>query len=58
MLLGMLFDQGTYAKLYSYRHLINGFAVDISAEQVTPSVCDSHSSKIVRSVKLIVIVHN
>ncbi|KAF8035145.1 hypothetical protein BT93_C1240 [Corymbia citriodora subsp. variegata] len=33
MLLGMLFDQGTYQKLYSYRHLINGFAVHISPEQ-------------------------
>lgn len=35
MLLGMLFDHGTYKKLYSYRHLINGFAVHISPEQVT-----------------------
>lgn len=35
MLLGMLFDRGTYKKLYSYRHLINGFAVHISPEQVT-----------------------
>ncbi|XP_048132951.1 subtilisin-like protease SBT2.5 isoform X2 [Rhodamnia argentea] len=34
MLLGMLFDRGTYQKLYSYRHLINGFAVHISPEQV------------------------
>ncbi|XP_048336611.2 subtilisin-like protease SBT2.6 [Ziziphus jujuba] len=33
MLLGMLFDRGTYEKLYSYRHLINGFAVHISPEQ-------------------------
>ncbi|KAH6798964.1 subtilisin-like serine protease 3 [Perilla frutescens var. frutescens] len=33
MLLDMLFDQGTYKKLYSYRHLINGFAVHISPEQ-------------------------
>ncbi|KAE9587710.1 putative cucumisin [Lupinus albus] len=33
MLLGMLFDQGTYNKLYSYRHLINGFAVHLSPEQ-------------------------
>lgn len=33
MLLGMLFDHGTYKKLYSYRHLINGFAVHISPEQ-------------------------
>ncbi|KAK3437565.1 hypothetical protein EUGRSUZ_C02222 [Eucalyptus grandis] len=33
MLLGMLFDRGTYQKLYSYRHLINGFAVHISPEQ-------------------------
>ncbi|KAK6944602.1 Peptidase S8 propeptide/proteinase inhibitor I9 [Dillenia turbinata] len=33
MLLGMLFDRGTYKKLYSYRHLINGFAVHISPEQ-------------------------
>lgn len=33
MLLAMLFDQGTYKKLYSYRHLINGFAAHISPEQ-------------------------
>ncbi|CAI9760937.1 unnamed protein product [Fraxinus pennsylvanica] len=33
MLLGMLFDRGTYKKLYSYHHLINGFAVHISPEQ-------------------------
>ncbi|KAL0346893.1 UNVERIFIED_CONTAM: Subtilisin-like protease SBT2.5 [Sesamum calycinum] len=35
MLLAMLFEEGTYKKLYSYRHLINGFAVHISPEQVT-----------------------
>ncbi|KAF5954876.1 hypothetical protein HYC85_007732 [Camellia sinensis] len=33
MLLGMLFGRGTYKKLYSYRHLINGFAIQISPEQ-------------------------
>ncbi|KAL0308296.1 UNVERIFIED_CONTAM: Subtilisin-like protease SBT2.5 [Sesamum radiatum] len=33
MLLAMLFEEGTYKKLYSYRHLINGFAVHISPEQ-------------------------
>ncbi|KAK4755711.1 hypothetical protein SAY87_009468 [Trapa incisa] len=33
MLLGMLFERGTYEKLYSYRHLINGFAVHLSPEQ-------------------------
>lgn len=33
MLLGMLFEHGTYKKLYSYRHLINGFAVHMSPEQ-------------------------
>ncbi|XP_059634607.1 subtilisin-like protease SBT2.5 [Cornus florida] len=33
MLLGMLFDRGTYKKLYSYRHLLNGFAVHISPDQ-------------------------
>ncbi|XP_016198103.1 subtilisin-like protease SBT2.6 [Arachis ipaensis] len=33
MLLEMLFDAGTYTKLYSYRHLINGFAVHLSPEQ-------------------------
>ncbi|GFP89209.1 subtilisin-like protease [Phtheirospermum japonicum] len=33
MLLDMLFDQGSYKKLYSYKHLINGFAVHISPEQ-------------------------
>ncbi|XP_071742108.1 subtilisin-like protease SBT2.6 [Rutidosis leptorrhynchoides] len=32
-LLETLFDQGTYKKLYSYKHLINGFAVDVSPEQ-------------------------
>lgn len=37
MLLDMLFDQGTYKKIYSYRHLINGFAVHIAPEQVTQS---------------------
>lgn len=34
MLLGLLFDRGSYKKLYSYRHLINGFAVHVSADQV------------------------
>ena len=34
MLLEMLFEHGTYNKLYSYQHLINGFAVHISPEQV------------------------
>ncbi|XP_034699683.1 subtilisin-like protease SBT2.5 isoform X1 [Vitis riparia] len=33
MLLSLLFEHGTYKKLYSYRHLINGFAVHISPEQ-------------------------
>lgn len=33
MLLDSLFDHGTYKKLYSYRHLINGFAVHISPGQ-------------------------
>ncbi|CAI8611108.1 unnamed protein product [Vicia faba] len=33
MLLGMLFKEGTFKKLYSYKHLINGFAVHISPEQ-------------------------
>ncbi|XP_073285762.1 subtilisin-like protease SBT2.5 [Primulina huaijiensis] len=33
MLLDMLFDRGAYKKLYSYSHLINGFAVHISPEQ-------------------------
>ncbi|GKV20390.1 hypothetical protein SLEP1_g30523 [Rubroshorea leprosula] len=33
MLLGMLFESGTYKKVYSYKHLINGFAVHISPEQ-------------------------
>ncbi|XP_047325090.1 subtilisin-like protease SBT2.6 [Impatiens glandulifera] len=33
MLLGMLFEDGTYKKLYSYCHLINGFAVHISPAQ-------------------------
>ncbi|KAJ6732006.1 PROPROTEIN CONVERTASE SUBTILISIN/KEXIN [Salix purpurea] len=33
MLLDSLFDRETYRKLYSYKHLINGFAVHISPEQ-------------------------
>ncbi|KAA0031741.1 hypothetical protein IC582_011259 [Cucumis melo] len=33
MLLGMLFERGSFKKLYSYKHLINGFAVDITHEQ-------------------------
>ncbi|XP_057979777.1 subtilisin-like protease SBT2.5 [Malania oleifera] len=33
MLLGMLFEHGSYKKLYSYKHLINGFAVQLSPEQ-------------------------
>ncbi|KAJ8751057.1 hypothetical protein K2173_016238 [Erythroxylum novogranatense] len=33
MLLDLLFDRGTYEKIYSYRHLINGFAAHLSAEQ-------------------------
>ncbi|KAK8487589.1 hypothetical protein V6N13_016414 [Hibiscus sabdariffa] len=33
MLLGMLFEQGSYKKLYSYKHLINGFSVHVSPEQ-------------------------
>ncbi|KDP27456.1 hypothetical protein JCGZ_19817 [Jatropha curcas] len=32
-LLGSLFDDGSYKKLYSYRHLINGFSVHISPGQ-------------------------
>ncbi|KAI3782296.1 hypothetical protein L2E82_12336 [Cichorium intybus] len=32
-LLETLFNDGTYKKLYSYKHLINGFAVHISQEQ-------------------------
>ncbi|CAN7025789.1 unnamed protein product [Brassica oleracea var. botrytis] len=33
MILGMLFQEGSYKKLYSYKHLINGFAVHVSPEQ-------------------------
>ncbi|XVF47667.1 hypothetical protein PTKIN_Ptkin03bG0128500 [Pterospermum kingtungense] len=33
MLLGMLFEHGSYRKLYSYKHLINGFSVHLSPEQ-------------------------
>ncbi|KAL4296735.1 hypothetical protein GQ457_12G025580 [Hibiscus cannabinus] len=33
MLLGMLFEHGSYKKLYSYKHLINGFSVYLSPEQ-------------------------
>ncbi|XP_039120202.1 subtilisin-like protease SBT2.5 [Dioscorea cayenensis subsp. rotundata] len=32
-LLDSLFEVGTYKKLYSYRHLINGFAIHMSEEQ-------------------------
>lgn len=32
-LLDSLFEVGTYKKLYSYRHLINGFAIHMSPEQ-------------------------
>lgn len=32
-ILETLFDEGTYKKIYSYKHLINGFAVDVSPEQ-------------------------
>ncbi|XP_010927223.2 subtilisin-like protease SBT2.5 [Elaeis guineensis] len=32
-LLDSLFEVGTYKKLYSYRHLINGFSIHISPEQ-------------------------
>lgn len=34
-ILDTLFDDGNYKKLYSYKHLINGFAVHVSEEQVT-----------------------
>ncbi|XP_010415086.1 PREDICTED: subtilisin-like protease SBT2.5 isoform X1 [Camelina sativa] len=33
MILGMLFEEGSYKKLYSYKHLINGFAAHVSPEQ-------------------------
>lgn len=33
-LLEALFEDGTYKKIYSYHHLINGFAVHTTAEQV------------------------
>ncbi|KAH9805750.1 subtilisin-like protease SBT2.6 [Citrus sinensis] len=33
MLLGLLFERDTYKKLYSYKHLINGFAVHITPDQ-------------------------
>ncbi|KAG5407319.1 hypothetical protein IGI04_013438 [Brassica rapa subsp. trilocularis] len=33
MLLGMLFKEGSYKKLYSYKHLINGFAAHLSPDQ-------------------------
>lgn len=33
-LLEALFEEGTYKKIYSYHHLINGFAVHTTAEQV------------------------
>eukprot|EP01018_Ginkgo_biloba_P026306 Gb_39302 [translate_table: standard] len=34
MLLQRTLESGTYTKLYSYHHLINGFAVDASAEAI------------------------
>lgn len=37
-LLDSLFEVGTYKKLYSYRHLINGFAIHMSEEQVKLAV--------------------
>ncbi|KAL0739194.1 hypothetical protein Bca4012_015404 [Brassica carinata] len=33
MILGMLFEEGSYKKLYSYKHLINGFAAHLSPDQ-------------------------
>ncbi|VVA99573.1 unnamed protein product [Arabis nemorensis] len=33
LILGLLFEEGSYKKLYSYKHLINGFAVHGSPEQ-------------------------
>ncbi|EPS72989.1 hypothetical protein M569_01766, partial [Genlisea aurea] len=33
LLLDMLFEQGSFKKLYSYRHVINGFAVHLTPEQ-------------------------
>ncbi|KAL9254734.1 Subtilisin-like protease SBT2.5-like protein [Drosera capensis] len=33
MLLDMLFERDSYEKLYSYKHLLNGFAVHVSPEQ-------------------------
>ncbi|KAI3955593.1 hypothetical protein MKX01_034915 [Papaver californicum] len=33
MLLDMMFESGTYKKLYSYKHLINGFSVHTTPEQ-------------------------
>ncbi|CAA7022226.1 unnamed protein product [Microthlaspi erraticum] len=33
MILGMLFEEGSYKKLYSYKHVINGFAAHVSLEQ-------------------------
>lgn len=43
MILGMLFERGTYKKLYSYHHLINGFAVHTTPEQVTICTLESFS---------------
>ncbi|KAL5699502.1 hypothetical protein ACHQM5_030393 [Ranunculus cassubicifolius] len=47
MLLALLFESGTYKKLYSYKHLLNGFAVHTSPEQAealrhTPGVKSVH----------------
>lgn len=41
VLLESLFEVGTYKKLYSYRHLVNGFAVHMSPEQVNTSLGSS-----------------
>lgn len=43
ILLDSLFEAGTYKKLYSYHHLINGFAVHMSPEQAEAL---SRSSKV------------
>lgn len=35
VLLETLLDSGSYTKLYSYSHLLNGFAIHVTSKKVT-----------------------
>ncbi|XP_022755467.1 subtilisin-like protease SBT2.5 [Durio zibethinus] len=52
MLLGMLFERGSYKKLYSYKHLINGFSVHLSPEQAETLRCASGVKSVERDWKV------